>query len=116
MPSQPVKVVCLCAAWCGVCRDFVTLYAEMKNGMPAVEFDWIDTEDDAELMGDIEVENFPSLLIGIAGEPVFFGPITPHRYTLERLIQNASSVHPLPADFVNRDDLKSLLARDKGTK
>jgi thiol-disulfide isomerase/thioredoxin len=110
MSTQPVKVVCLCATWCGVCRDFATFYSTVKSEMPEIEFDWIDIEDDAARMGDIEVENFPSLLIGIAGKPVFFGPITPHRNTLERLIQNASSMPPLAANFDSKDDLETLLA------
>jgi len=46
-------------------------------------------------MGEIDIENFPTLLI-VAGErPSFFGPLTPQRDVLARLVD---------AHRVNRDD------------
>lgn len=105
-----IKVVCLCASWCGVCRDFVAHYAQTRDAVPGVTFDWRDVEDDVESLGDIDVANFPCVLIGVAGEPVFYGPITPQRATLERLLQNATDMPPLPPGQPDRQTLKELLA------
>ena len=50
---------------------------------------WIDIEDEAELVGAIDVENFPTLLIARGSEVLFFGTVTPHLSTLARLVQAA---------------------------
>ena len=52
-------------------------------------FVWIDIEDQAELLEGVEVENFPTLLIAGAAHPLFFGAITPHPQTLNRLVAGA---------------------------
>ena len=46
-------------------------------------------EDDADALGDLDIENFPTLLIADAGGASFFGPVTPQRQTAERLIRGA---------------------------
>ena len=46
-------VVCLCADWCGLCRDYKTLFAHMAARYPALRFAWLDIEDQAELVGDL---------------------------------------------------------------
>lgn len=57
------------------------------------DFVWVDIEDQAELMGGVDVEDFPTLLIGQGGgrdvEVRFWGPVLPHRQTLHQLIQHA---------------------------
>jgi hypothetical protein len=50
---------------------------------------WVDIEDEAELVGSLEVENFPTLLMAQGDEIRFFGPVLPHRKTLEQMIQKA---------------------------
>jgi thiol-disulfide isomerase/thioredoxin len=104
-----VRVVCLCASWCGVCRDFVSQYQETMRATPSVVFDWYDIEDDVERLGDVDVESFPCILIGVQGEPVFFGPILPNRGSLELLIQRAPNMTPLPQSQVDRDRLETIL-------
>ena len=85
-----LRVVCLCAAWCGVCRDYAAVFdgAALAFGAQA-EFTRIDIEDDAELVSDVDVENFPTLLITRGAQPLFFGTVTPHTQTLARLVQGA---------------------------
>ena len=85
-----LRVVCLCAAWCGVCRDYAAVFddAALVFGTQA-EFTRIDIEDDAELVSDVDVENFPTLLITRGAQPLFFGTVTPHTQTLARLVQGA---------------------------
>lgn len=82
-------MACLCAAWCGTCRDYAPLLAELGRSMGAVRTRWIDIEDEAELVDGIDVENFPTLLIARADRLLFFGTVLPHASTLQRLAETA---------------------------
>jgi thioredoxin 1 len=81
-------VVCLCADWCGLCRDYAELFAQMAVRYPGSRFAWLDIEDQAELVGDVEVETFPTLLVADAGGTRFLGPLLPHAQTLSRLLDS----------------------------
>jgi thiol-disulfide isomerase/thioredoxin len=86
-PDIPVHwVICLCADWCGLCRDYAELFSQMAARYPGSRFAWLDIEDQAELVGDIEVETFPTLLVADAGGTRFLGPLTPQAQTLSRLL------------------------------
>ena len=85
--APALQVVCLCAAWCGVCRDYRAVFDEAARTHPSLVFRWIDVEDEAELLDPLEVENFPTLLVIVNDEPRFFGPVRPQPETLERLIR-----------------------------
>ena len=85
-----LRVVCLCAAWCGVCRDYAAPFDAAAAAFGAqAEFTQLDIEDEAELLGPVDVENFPTLLIARGPQLLFFGTITPHAQTLMRLVQGA---------------------------
>ncbi len=94
MPSSnasnpvPLLVACLCAQWCGTCKDYAALFGALQTDFPGAHFRWIDIEDESELVDPIEVENFPTLLIATGGQARFFGTLTPHIETLKRLIQS----------------------------
>ena len=96
--TATVQVVCLCAAWCGTCRDYAAPFAALARARPQVRCHWVDVEDEADRLGDLDIENFPTLLIGVNGQPVFFGVLLPHIQTLERLLQQAAELRPLPED------------------
>lgn len=49
-------------------------------------FVWIDIEDDSDWVTDIDVENFPTLLIARGGELRFFGILQPQPEQLARLL------------------------------
>lgn len=55
-------VACLCAAWCGVCRDFLPMFTAQAGANPHMRFAWVDVEDEDETMGDVDIETFPTLL------------------------------------------------------
>ena len=101
-PSQDatVLVVCLCAEWCGVCREDESRFAPLQGKFPQARFLWLDVEDEADLMHPLDVENFPTLLLAVGNEPRFFGPVTPQPEMLERLIraQTQDSTAPALAD------------------
>lgn len=90
MSDEALRVVCLCAGWCGVCRDYRAVFdAAATRAGAAATFAWVDIEDEADLVGEIDVENFPTLLIARGERALFFGPITPQPGTLARLVQRA---------------------------
>ncbi len=91
-------VICLCADWCGLCRDYGAVFSEMALRYPESRFVWLDIEDEAALVGDLEVETFPTLLIADAGGTRFLGPLTPHAQTLSRLLESLeqTDVRPVP--------------------
>lgn len=95
-------VVCLCAEWCGSCRDYRAVFSKVATHYPQVRFVWLDIEDQADLLGDLEFETFPTLLVADARGMKFFGPLTPHAATLSRLLRalHEPDAHPrahLPA-------------------
>ncbi|MET0351292.1 MAG: thioredoxin family protein [Rhizobacter sp.] len=98
-------VACLCAAWCGSCRDYRTTFDSVAAAFPGASFRWIDIEDESDLVDPLDVEDFPTLLIAVDDTPVFFGPLMPHRETLVRLVRthaDAAAPTPLPSPDVRR--------------
>ena len=83
-----ILVACLCADWCGACREYRPLFDSLSIKFPHARFLWVDVEDEADLIDPIEVENFPTILIAKGQNPLFFGTVLPHIETLERLIQD----------------------------
>jgi len=86
-PPPSLLVVCLCAEWCGVCRDYRPRFEQAQAKFPQARFLWIDVEDEADLLDPLDVENFPTLLLAVGDEPRFFGPVLPSSDTLERMIR-----------------------------
>jgi thioredoxin 1 len=84
--SQGRWVFGLCAEWCGVCRDWRAVFDAAAAAHPVDRFIWIDIEDDAELLGDLDIETFPTLMVGAAGRVLFFGTILPSPELLTRLL------------------------------
>ena len=58
-------VICLCADWCGTCRDYRTMLADEAPRHAGTAFAWVDVEDDDELLGDLDIETFPTLLVTV---------------------------------------------------
>ena len=90
MSSERPWVACLCAAWCVACREYGATFAALAAQFGGdVDFAWIDIEDDADALGDLDIEDFPTLLIADAAGARFFGPVMPQASTAERLIRGA---------------------------
>ena len=88
--SPPWLVACLCAQWCGTCRDYRPVFDALASSFAArASFAWVDIEDDEAALGDADVEDFPTLLIARGSDIRFFGPVTPHPATAERLVRRA---------------------------
>ncbi|HEY8099388.1 MAG TPA: thioredoxin family protein [Burkholderiaceae bacterium] len=79
-------VACLCAAWCDACRNYRTSFDAWAADHPDKYFIWIDIEDQADVVGDIDVENFPTLLIQRGDIVAFFGTVLPDVKVANRLL------------------------------
>lgn len=83
--------VCLCADWCGTCRDYRALFEALALEHPGVRFVWVDIEDEADVAGDLDVETFPTLLVADGQTARFLGPLLPQAGVLSRLIESLQS-------------------------
>ena len=116
--TEPLLVACLCAQWCRTCdayRDtLVATQAAMRLGHPhaALRFVWVDIEDESELVGDLDIEDFPTILLARGDQVLFFGPVMPHAQTLDRLVRSAldTGLPPLAPPAL-APDVRALPAR-----
>ncbi len=92
-------VACLCAAWCGTCGGYRAVFENLAARHPDKHFIWIDIEDQADVVGDLDVDNFPTLLIQKDDVVAFFGTMLPDPATAERLLQAQIA---LPGDELER--------------
>lgn len=86
-----IDVACLCAAWCRLCDDYRAVLESLADEFDrpglAVRWHWVDIEDEADLLGDFDVETFPTIIVADASRVRFAGPVTPQRETLRRLLR-----------------------------
>ncbi len=88
--ARRLLVACLCAEWCGSCREYRATFAALATQFSGeADFAWIDIEDESDALGDPDIENFPTLLLADAGGLRFLGAVTPHAATAERLVLGA---------------------------
>jgi thioredoxin 1 len=80
-------VACLCAAWCGTCGSYRAAFDTLAARHPDKLFVWIDIEDQADVVGDLDVENFPTLLIQRTDLVAFFGTMLPDPALAARLVK-----------------------------
>lgn len=85
-------VYCLCADWCRTCDAYrETFHALAQEWAGKVRWVWVDIEDHADAMGDVDIENFPTLLMadGLTdASPIyFFGTVLPHAGVAARLVE-----------------------------
>ncbi|RYF42855.1 MAG: thioredoxin [Comamonadaceae bacterium] len=80
------RVICLCAAWCSACREWRASFDAAAAAHPAMRFDWVDIEDQADALGEVDVETFPTVLIAQDGRPRFYGAVLPSAAQLGRLL------------------------------
>jgi len=85
------RVACLCALWCDTCVDYRAGFEALAREFPQAEFAWLDIEDDAEAVGDLEVENFPTIRVTRGEEVLFHGVQLPMHEHLRRLLREILS-------------------------
>ncbi len=79
-------VACLCAGWCDVCKQYRAGFEALAAEFPDVQFTWIDIEDQADLVGDLDVENFPTILMQRGNIVAFYGTMLPEPRQVARLL------------------------------
>ncbi len=87
-------VACLCAAWCGTCGEFRERFAQLAQRFPDWQFVWIDVEDQAAVVGELDIDNFPTLLVQRQDSVRFFGTILPDQHLAQRLLQSLQEQSP----------------------
>jgi thioredoxin 1 len=103
------RVTCLCAAWCDTCNEYRPAFEALARANPHDTFAWIDIEDESDLLGDIDVENFPTILISRGQTPHFFGTMLPHIEQLQKLLSSVKT-NDAPLSAPDRD-VSKLAAR-----
>lgn len=85
---QEVYVVtCLCAEWCDTCVEYRPGFLALAARFPRARFRWLDIEDQADEVADLEVENFPTIRVTRGEELLFHGTLMPMHEHLSRLLE-----------------------------
>jgi thioredoxin 1 len=102
-------VACLCAAWCDTCRSYRTSFDAWAERHPDIHFLWIDIEDQADVVGDFDIENFPTLLMQQGDTVGFFGTVLPDTKVADRLLlaQCAKSENELKTESLSNAERQS---------
>jgi thioredoxin 1 len=114
-PAQRVAswAVCLCADWCRSCSNYRGVFSEVAKALadtyPDCRFVWIDVEDHAELVGDLDIETFPTLLVATGEGLNFLGAVTPQPEVLSRLLD--SLLEPGALQMVHRPETRNIIER-----
>lgn len=99
--AEEFLVICLCAEWCGTCRDYRAGFDALASRFPDARFCWVDIEESADDLGEVDVENFPTMLIRRNQLVLFFGAILPHQSHLKMLIEAFQEQSPAESrDYV----------------
>jgi thioredoxin-like negative regulator of GroEL len=94
-----VLVACLCAAWCRTCDDYRVVFERMRAEFAGqARFVWVDIEDDEAVLGELDIEDFPTLALARGDRIAFFGPVMPHLQTARQLIDRALRDELPPVD------------------
>lgn len=87
MAQQPgLTVVCLCATWCKTCTEFRGTFERLAAAHPGTRFEWLDVEDDSAVVGELDIENFPTLAVFRGDKPVFYGVTMPQEGVVARTL------------------------------
>lgn len=107
--NREFLVCCLCADWCGTCRDYRAVFDALEARFPAAGFVWIDVEDDADWAGDLDVDNFPTLVVQRHEEVLFQGVLMPQPGVVERLLESLFESPPKPVPAGEAWNLREAL-------
>ena len=84
--NDALLVACLCAAWCKTCTEFRATFDKLTAANPGMRFEWLDVENDSALVGDIDIENFPTLAVFRGDKPLFYGVTMPQEGVVARTL------------------------------
>ena len=88
-----LRIACLCAGWCRTCDHYAAVFdaalAPLRAERTGLVTRWIDIEDESDLVGDFDVETFPTVVVLDDLAVRFAGPLTPQPETLQRVLRTA---------------------------
>jgi len=99
MSDPTTLVICLCAEWCGVCREYRAGFEALARDHASARFHWVDIEDAPDWPEALEVEHFPTVMIQRGPHVLFLGPTLPQHAHLVRTLE---SLRGLDADAARR--------------
>ena len=85
-PSNPLLVAVLCATWCKTCTEFCGTFDKLAKENADTKFVWLDVEDDSAMVGDLDIENFPTLAVFRGDKPLFYGVTMPQEGVVARTL------------------------------
>ncbi len=108
-------VVCLCAEWCDTCRDYRRAFDARAQRAGDARHLWVDIEDEADHLGELDIETFPTLLL-LHGDAVrFFGPVLPQTDVIDGMLRslpaNAPAIGVAPENRAAVEWIRSTLRR-----
>jgi thioredoxin 1 len=90
--ADTLFVACLCAEWCGACREYRAGFDLLADAHPDICFAWIDIENQADRFDDLDVENFPTILIEDSVTTRFFGTVLPQPAIVARMLTDLTAL------------------------
>jgi thiol-disulfide isomerase/thioredoxin len=108
-------VLCFCAAWCDACKEYQPKFDALSQQHPKACFIWADIEDYPELLGDEDVENFPTIAIVQDENVRFLGTLLPHIEHLNRLLETMQTPGKLQSTGLPEDLIGQLNALSQQT-
>ena len=100
------------AGWCGPCLQFAPVYGAASDDNPDVVFGKVDTEENRELSGALNIRSIPTLMIFRDGIGVFSQAGALPRHALDDLL---GRVRDLDMDDVRARVAEAQAARSEST-
>lgn len=107
------RVVCLCAQWCNTCREYRVAFEKLATERPDEAFGWLDIEEQAEIVDDLDIENFPTLLVLRDERLEFFGTMLPQIGQLARMLAAFDDAAPAVPEV--DDEVHAMIERLRHT-
>ena len=100
-----LTVICLCAEWCGACRDYRPLWSARASAHSTTALHlWVDIEDEADSLGELDIETFPTLLVLRGDRPHFFGPVLPQVEVIDRILHSVARPGSVEVPIARSDE------------
>ena len=63
----------------------------LASARPLMRFEWVDIEDDSDICGDLDIEDFPTLAVFRGDSALHFGPSLPLESVVGRLLDELAT-------------------------
>lgn len=97
-PPRRIEVAFICATWCATCREFLPQVQRLADANPHVGFLALDVEADADLLGDVDVDDFPTLVVAHPRGVLYYGTTLPQVPVVQRLLDDLLGRDAAPLD------------------